>query len=1109
MEPVPLSIHLLGPFDVRVRGAAMRSGRTRSVEWLLALLVLRQGRGVSRSWLAGTFWPESSQEQAFLNLRRNLMDLRQALGPEVERLRSPTRDSLLLDLTGATVDLLWFDAAVAAGDEASLQEAVALYRGPLLEDCSEAWIFGEREARREACLQALERLADLALVRGQPTAALSHLLRAETLDPLRDSVQRRRMQALASSGDLPAALLSYRDYRLRLHREMNLQPDPETTRLYQELQAGCDRREPGRPNSSRPAQPVMSASPNAPSEAYPIPLTRIPCPLTTLIGREQELQEATRLVTASRLVTLIGGGGVGKTRLALQVAADLTTEYPGRTAFVELAPLADPALLPGFVGAALGLRGATLEPQHRMQALVGWLSQQPALLVLDNCEHLLPAVAELTQSLLAACPELRLLATSRQRLGLTGEVAWRVPSLSTPDPDQLPADAPGAVEYALQFPAAQLFVERAAAVRPGFRLRDRDEALAAARICQRLDGIPLALELAAARTTVLNVAQIAAGLEDRFRLLTGGSRAALPRHRTLRALIDWSYDGLPAEEAALLRGLSVFAGGWTLEAAEAMADDPIVASQTDSEPSSLIRSQEVLDLLGSLEGRSLVLVEEASQGLRYRMLETVREYAREKLRECCEEATARSAHVAYFLALGETAAAAMGGPEQLEWLKLLEAERDNLRAALEWCLESAGDIEAGLRLACALEPFWAAGHYVDEGRRSLEALLSSPRAAGRTTARAAALRATGMLAALQSDSAAVHACANESLAIYEELGDPLGVARVLYLLSSRPSSWEEGRRLATRSLILARECHDSRGAAYALTRLSEFASAARDYDRARAFHREALAIARSIGDRTLEAGCLSGVGGIEYDRRDYAAARDCFRGSLALARELGWHNQAGASLYFLGRLAFQESDYPAARALWEEGREADRRNRNKGSPILGALAELATVQGDYATARARWEESLAEGRELRLPGHVAHALLGLADTARLEGDFAGALTQYRESLQAVQPAAGRLEIKIADERYQAECAACLRGMAAILGQSGSEAQATRLLGAAEALAEAVGARLPAAAQASYQEQVAALRRAMGAEAFAATWAEGRTMSLEKAIDDALTREEAP
>jgi DNA-binding SARP family transcriptional activator len=248
MELAPLSIHLLGAFEVRVRGAAMRSGRTRSVDWLLALLVLRQGRDVSRSWLAGTFWPESSEAQALFNLRRNLLDLRQALGPEADRLRSPNRATLGFDLTGADADVVRFDAAIAAGDARSLQEAVALYRGPLLEGCAEEWVFPERASRAEACLQALETLADQAAERGDPAAALGYLAQAAALDPLRDSTQRRRMEVLAASGDRPAALLTYREHRLRLHRELNVEPVPETTQLFQELRAG-----PRRPALHRPA----------------------------------------------------------------------------------------------------------------------------------------------------------------------------------------------------------------------------------------------------------------------------------------------------------------------------------------------------------------------------------------------------------------------------------------------------------------------------------------------------------------------------------------------------------------------------------------------------------------------------------------------------------------------------------------------------------------------------------------------------------------------------------------------------------------------------------------------------------------------------------------
>jgi DNA-binding SARP family transcriptional activator len=322
MELVPLSLHLFGAFEVRVRGEPMRSGRTRSVDWLLALLVLRPGREVSRSWLAGTLWPESSEAQALYNLRRNLRDLRQALGPEADRLRSPNRTTLRLDLTGATADVVDFDAAMAAGDEPSLQRAVSLYRGPLLEGCAEEWILPERASRAEACLQALETLADRAAERGDRAAALGYLVQAEALDPLRDSVQQRRMQALAASGDLPAALLSYREYRLRLHREMNLEPDPETTRLFRELRSGVHRATPYRPS---PQGPTADPRPS-PSPPQPVPLPR---PLTTLIGREQELREVACLVSTSRLVTLVGSGGVGKTRLALEVATRAGVESPG------------------------------------------------------------------------------------------------------------------------------------------------------------------------------------------------------------------------------------------------------------------------------------------------------------------------------------------------------------------------------------------------------------------------------------------------------------------------------------------------------------------------------------------------------------------------------------------------------------------------------------------------------------------------------------------------------------------------------------------------------------------------------------------------------------
>jgi non-specific serine/threonine protein kinase len=846
-----------------------------------------------------------------------------------------------------------------------------------------------------------------------------------------------------------------------------------------------------------------------------------------LIGREQDSQEVTHLVTGSRLVTLIGGGGVGKTRLALQVAAGLEQEYPRRAVFVELAPLADPALLPSFVAAALGLREQEAPERQSSstrpavgQALIDWLSTEPTLLVLDNCEHLIEAAAALAHVLLEACPELRILATSRQRLELIGEIAWRVPSLPSPDPEELPEHASSAAEHVRQFPAAQLFVERATMARPGFRLVSRDDASAVARICRRLDGIPLALELAAARVSVLTPAQIAARLDDRFQLLTGGSRAALPRHQTLRALIDWSYDGLPEEEAHLLRWLSVFTGGWTLEAAEAVTcgeaggacadfgfgilDFGLEADPTAIEnPKSEIRNSGVLDLLASLEGRSLVLVEETTEGMRYRMMESVREYAREKLRACGEEEAARNAHTGYLLELAETAAAGIRGPEQLQCLNVLEAEQDNLRAAMAWCLESPSGGEAGLRLARAVDPFWLFRGSIREGRQYLDLLLSLPHAAGRTAARAAALDAAGSMAFHQRDYAVARARTEECLSIWEELGDQAGIAGALNLLSRLTPSREEARQLATRSLALFRECNQPAGIASVLTRLSAIAHGEQDHDAARAFLQEAVSIVHSMGDRTLEASHLSTLATIEYDRRDYAAARDHFQASLDLAREMGMHNQTAVSLYFLGLIAFQGSDFAAARSLWEECRAWDRRNGTKGGAVLHALAELAAVQEEYDAARAWWEESLAEGRELGRPDLIMRALRGLADTSRLQGDPIEALKWYAASLREVQAAGSRPENRIADEHHEAERAACMQGIAATISRIGREEQAARLLGAAEAIAAAVGSVRSARAQTDYDEQTAALRRTLGEANFTAAWAEGRAMSLEQAVNCAL------
>ncbi|MFN8473690.1 MAG: adenylate/guanylate cyclase domain-containing protein [Anaerolineae bacterium] len=428
----------------------------------------------------------------------------------------------------------------------------------------------------------------------------------------------------------------------------------------------------------------------------------LPVELTSFIGREREMAEVKSLLANARLLTLIGPGGTGKTRLSTQLAADLLTTFPDGAWLVELAPLADPALVLQTVAATFNLRERPGLALNDM--LHGYLRHKRLLLLLDNCEHLVEACARLADTLLRVCPLLRVVASSREALGISGETIFRVPALSLPDADGATTDALRCSE------AAQLFVERAAAAQPRFALTDRN-AGAVAQICRRLDGIPLALELAAARVRVLSAEQIAARLDDRFRLLTGGSRTALPRQQTLRALIDWSYDLLPDEERALLRRLSVFVGGWTLEAAEAVTGDP-----------------DTLDRLAQLVDKSLVQVDEDGGDARYGLLETIRQYARDRLLEAGDAEEVRDAHLRYFLGLAEATSPGIAFPPlgiaSQDSLDRCEREKDNLRAAMEWAVEK--DPEVSLRLATALASFWIVYGYRREAAPLMRTALGPP-----------------------------------------------------------------------------------------------------------------------------------------------------------------------------------------------------------------------------------------------------------------------------------------------------------------------------------------------------------------------------------------------
>ena len=531
----------------------------------------------------------------------------------------------------------------------------------------------------------------------------------------------------------------------------------------------------------------------------------LPQQATYFIGREKQVEEVKALLARTRLLTLVGAGGSGKTRLSLQVAADLLDGQGDGVWLVELAALSDPALVPQAAADVLGIRetaGKTVQ-----QALVEALKAKRLLLILDNCEHLVGACAALAADLLRTCPGVHLLASSREPLNVTGEQTYRVPTLSLPDPRQ-----PQTPQSLSQYEAVRLFIERAQAVQPSFTVTDAN-APAVAQVCWRLDGIPLAIELAAARSRSLSAEEINRRLDQRFRLLTGGSRDRLPRQQTLRALIDWSYDLLTESEKSLLCRLSVLAGGWTLEAAEG------VCSGGD------VENFEVLDLLTSLVDKSLVVYEEGVDGQgRSRLLETVREYAGDRLQESGSFEETKDRAAAWFLGFAAEAEPQMIGPEQALWLERLEAEHDNLRASLSWyenVTEPQGEggaaglrLENGLRLAGSLWRFWYVRGHLSEGRQWLGRVLESPSglestsglegAAGREGAagfealaiRSKALSGAGNLARNQGDYAAARALYEESLTLFRQLGDQRGIAESLEGMAGVASGLNQMERAA-------------------------------------------------------------------------------------------------------------------------------------------------------------------------------------------------------------------------------------------------------------------------------------------------------------------------
>lgn len=757
----------------------------------------------------------------------------------------------------------------------------------------------------------------------------------------------------------------------------------------------------------------------------------LPALMTSFIGRETEMQALQSLITSgsARLVTLTGPGGTGKTRLAQQVAFSLNRHFPDGIWLVELAPLADPALVPLTTAAVLGLHETAGKPIR--QKLVEFLAKKQLLLILDNCEHVVEEAANLAGLLLQACPRLQILATSREILGTLGETPFRVPSLS------LPAGHATTLTEISSCESIHLFIERAQTVLPGFKLTETN-APVVARICQRLDGIPLALELAAARVRLLSVEQIAARLDDSFRLLTGGSRTVLSRHQTLRALIDWSYNLLTPPERTLFMRLSVFAGGFTLEAVEMICSDPTPDLSTPAAAGRDLDADAILDLLSQLVDKSLVIPLDDADGTtaRYRMLETIRQYARDKLHEAGLGLSVRDQHLAYYMLLAEEAEPYLRGGDQVAWLDRLDSELDNLRLALEWSLPRR--VEAGLRLAGALLWFWHIRGHGSEGsewlRQLLEAALNQSEATvapNQALIRARALISAGFLTQFHTRDEQSQPLLAEAIQILQGLGPLgrgwLGVAQLF--LSKQVRDPDQRLQMLERALPLLREMdnplylaeytmelggllvvqnkpdlatrvyresmayrekgQDIDGLGTAAMALGDGALFAGDYAGCQQFYEQSLAAYQTVKNKTMESLLLMRLGNLDLLTGDFSQAAERFSAGIAITQQTGDRQGMINSLYNLGRLDLNIGEFLRAGKRFAEIQRIGLEVGSKEAVLDGLLFQaVATAQlGDSDKVLAFIHQALEIWRGFNhaayniyfLAGHLELLALLLAD----------------------------------------------------------------------------------------------------------------------------------
>src|SRR5215203_5627364 len=939
--PEAVRVWLLGGFWVSVgsRTITQDQWRLRKAASLVKLLAIAPGHRIHREQVMNLLWPDLGRKAASNNLRRVLHAARKVLDLATGSLYLASQDESPMLCPGGP---LWVDAeafaesAVSARrsrDPSAYRAAIELYAGELLpDDRYEEWAENRRGQLRRLYFELLVEQSGLHEERGEYGQAAEMLQRALSEEPTNEEAHAGLMRLYALSGRPGEALRQYERLRETLCGRLGTAPGATTRALRDKIAAGQ----------------FQSTQHTASLPSY-AGKHNLPEPRTNFVGREREMVEVKRMLAMTGLLTLTGTGGCGKTRLALEVARELIGTYQDGVWLVELAPLSEGALVPQVMAGTLGVQEQPGLPP--LQSLLDALGDKEMLLVLDNCEHLIDAAARLTVALLSSCPRLRVLATSRESLGVTGELGWFVAPLSAPHTQQS-----STMEELGGYESARLFADRASSRHPGFELTP-ENAQAMAQVCARLEGIPLAIELAAARIGMLSVEQISDRLGHSLKLLMGEDRTADHRHQTLRAALEWSFELLGEPEQILFRRLSAFAGGFTLDAAESVG-----AGES-------IDEEDVLELLSHLVDKSLVVAKENWEtGARYRQLEPIRQYATEKLKVSGEAEAVGRRHTEFFLALAEKAEPELSRSQQAEWLDRLETEHDNLRAALSWAL--GREIDSGFRLAGALCRFWHTRGFLSEGRRYLEAVARSDVVPA--TLRAKALDALGWIAEPQGDYERARAAYEESLELYRSSNDKTGVANVLGDLGSLAldrGDYEEATSLLEESLTLHRELGSKEGVIGILDSLGVLASAKGDREESIAFLSEALAVSRGTGNVRRNATSLGNLGITMLVHGDPEQAMVLLEESLTLFQEIGDSSNIAIGLMYSALAALIKGENERVEALSQASLDLLQKAEDKQyiADCLEIMAGGASAQGLAQRAARLWGAAEAMRAAIGVP----------------------------------------------------------------------------------------------------------------------------------------------